>query len=274
MKEHLTRRMFIKTTSGLSIAFMIVGGLPETARAAVDDKQQSIYDEFPAQDPERVREMVGVSHGNVTRVRELLALHPALAKATWDWGFGDWETALGAASHIGNNEIARLLIANGARPDIFTFAMFGNLVVVKAYIAANPGIQKIHGPHGLTLMHHARAGGEQSKSVVEYLEQIGDADIAQTSSPLSEEEKLSYTGDYSFGTEANLKMRISVNKDGSLSITRLPDGTNRRIFYLGNHEFYPTGAPAVRVRFDVQQGKKISLSIIDGTPMLTAQRDV
>jgi len=274
MKKHLTRRTFIKTTSGLCIAPMIVGGLAETSSVEVDDKQQSIYDEFPAQDPEQVREMVGVSHGNVTRVRELLALHPSLAKATWDWGFGDWETALGAASHVGNNEIARLLIANGARPDIFTFAMFGNLDVVKAYIMANPGIQKIHGPHGLTLMHHARVGGEQSKPVVEYLQQVGDADIVQASSPLSEEEKLMYTGDYSFGTDANLKMRINVNKDGTLSITRLPVGTNRRIFYLGNHEFYPTGAPAVRVRFEVQLGKSKSLSIIDGTPTLTAQRDV
>ena len=40
----------------------------------------------------------------------------ALACATLDWGFGDWETALGAASHVGRPEIAEYLIANGAEP--------------------------------------------------------------------------------------------------------------------------------------------------------------
>jgi hypothetical protein len=34
-----------------------------------------------------------------------------LARAAWDWGFGDWETALGAASHMGSRPI---------RPDQFT----------------------------------------------------------------------------------------------------------------------------------------------------------
>src|SRR5262249_873560 len=61
---------------------------------------------FPGTPPELAREMVAVSHGNVKRVRELVEAHPALAKAAWDWGFGDWETALGAASHVGNREIA------------------------------------------------------------------------------------------------------------------------------------------------------------------------
>ena len=36
---------------------------------------------FPSHDPALAREMVGVSHGNVARVRELLEAHPALAKA-------------------------------------------------------------------------------------------------------------------------------------------------------------------------------------------------
>ena len=55
------------------------------------------------------KEIVGVSHGNLARVRELVQQHPALAKASFDWGYGDRETALGAASHIGRREIAELL---------------------------------------------------------------------------------------------------------------------------------------------------------------------
>ena len=71
-----------------------------------------------------------------------MARQPTLSKATFDWGFGDWETALGAASHVGSREIAELLIANGAHPTIFSAAMLGQLDAVKAFVEAAPGIQK------------------------------------------------------------------------------------------------------------------------------------
>jgi hypothetical protein len=50
--------------------------------------------------------MVIKSHDQVARVRALLARWPTLSRATIDLGFGDWEDALGAASHVGNREIA------------------------------------------------------------------------------------------------------------------------------------------------------------------------
>jgi len=53
---------------------------------------------------------VVVAHFNLARVKELVGRHATLAKAAWDWGFGDWETALGAASHVGNRDIAELLL--------------------------------------------------------------------------------------------------------------------------------------------------------------------
>ena len=56
---------------------------------------------FPSQDPDLVKETVVAAHGNLSRVRELVEARPALAKATYDWGYGDWETALGGASHVG-----------------------------------------------------------------------------------------------------------------------------------------------------------------------------
>ena len=73
-------------------------------------------DAFPAQDPALVRETVGVSHRDLTRVRELVERQPALARGAIDWGFGDWEACLDAASHTGNKAIAEFLLANGARP--------------------------------------------------------------------------------------------------------------------------------------------------------------
>src|SRR5207247_9446648 len=99
-------------------------------------------------DPDLVREMVSVAHFNVKRVKELVERQPTLAGAAWDWGFGDWENALGAASHVGNREIAEYLIAHGARPTIFSAAMLGQLEVVKALVAGSPARPAILGPTG------------------------------------------------------------------------------------------------------------------------------
>ena len=116
---------------------------------------------MPRQDPALAKETVGVSHRDIKRVRELVERQPALARAAVDWGFGDWETALGAAAHTGRREIAEFLLANGAQPTMFSAAMLGQLDVVKAFVAASPGIQRTPGPHGIPLLAHARAGGAE-----------------------------------------------------------------------------------------------------------------
>ncbi len=156
---------------------------------------------FPTQDPALVREMVGVSHGNLARVKELVERQPALARATYDWGFGDWESALDAASHVGNREIALFLLANGARPTIFSAAMLGQLDVVKAFVAATPGVQRTLGPHGITLLAHATAGRDQARPVLEYLEQLGDANPRLESPPLTDAEIAALSGTYHYGSE-------------------------------------------------------------------------
>jgi hypothetical protein len=63
-------------------------------------------DVFPAVDPALVREAVGVSHRDLARLRELVERPPALARVSIDWGFGDWESCIDAASHTGNKAIA------------------------------------------------------------------------------------------------------------------------------------------------------------------------
>src|SRR5258708_39109127 len=60
-----------------------------------------VTDIFPTQPPELVREMVLVSHFDLTRVKELVSARPSLARAAWDWALGDWEDGLRAASHVG-----------------------------------------------------------------------------------------------------------------------------------------------------------------------------
>lgn len=227
---------------------------------------------YPTQDPALVKEMVGVSHAQLPRVRELLAAHPSLARAAWDWGFGDWETALGAASHTGQREIAELLITNGARPDIFTFAMLGQLDVVKAYVAAQPGIQRILGPHGITLLSHAEAGGPKAAAVAEYLTSLGDADIGQPSLPLTDDAKRLYLGDYSFGPRGEDRFEVSVMRNGQLAISRKPDGAARVLKRKSDHTFSPAGAPEVDIVFEVRDGAVRGVTINDGPVRLAAAR--
>lgn len=124
----------------------------------------------PALDQDLVREFVANAHGDVNAVREALDLHPTLVNACWDWGGGDWETALGAASHVGRRDIAELLLRRGARLDVFAAAMLGELDVVRAVLAAQPEVLHALGPHGIPLRAHAEAGGEQARGVVELLD--------------------------------------------------------------------------------------------------------
>ena len=125
--------------------------------------------EKPALEATLVQEFVGNAHGNFARVKELLEQEPALVNSTWDWGGGDFETALGAASHMGNKQIANYLLEHGARLDIFAAAMLGKIEVVKAALEAYPEMVNTPGPHGIPLYVHAEAGGEDAKLVLEYL---------------------------------------------------------------------------------------------------------
>jgi hypothetical protein len=119
--------------------------------------------------PEEVNEMVAKSHGDLEYVRAALADDPTLANAAWDWGAGDWETALGAAGHMGRRDIAELLLAHGARLDIFVAAMLGEVEIVQAMLAAHPELRDAKGPHGISLQSHAEAGGDQARGVLELL---------------------------------------------------------------------------------------------------------
>jgi len=126
----------------------------------------------PALELDLVQEFVAKAHGDFERVKELLTQNPGLVNATWDWGGGDFETALGAAAHMGHKEIANYLLEHGARLDLFAAAMLGKLDIVKAALDAYPDAIKIPGPHGISLIAHAQAGGDKAKSVLDFLESL------------------------------------------------------------------------------------------------------
>jgi hypothetical protein len=196
---------------------------------------------------------------------------PALANAAWDWGFGDWETALGAASHMGNVEIARALLAHGARPSIFSAAMLGQIGVVRAFVEAAPGVQGTPGPHGITLLAHARAGGDAAKPVLEYLAALGGADPVPKNVELPPGLAAACAGVYAFGGRDDDRIEIAVDK-GVARFKR--SGTAaRNLVHLGDHAFHPAGAPAVRVRFAMTgEAQARELTVFDPDLVLTARR--
>lgn len=227
-----------------------------------------VADQFPTQPPELAREMVTVAHFDLKRVKELVDARRSLARASWDWGFGDWEDALGAASHMGNRPIAEYLISNGARPSLFSAAMLGHLEVVKAFIAAQPGVQRIRGPHSIPLLAHAKAGGVPARPVLEFLQSLGDAD-AIPAVPLSPADADAVKGTYVFGHAAS--QQIDVTIDNAQAIWTRKGMMGRPLFHLGNRLFYPWGAPSVRIHFS-QDAESTVMTINDPAVVLVANR--
>ena len=132
---------------------------------------QTVPDRGPRLDTELVKEFVIAAHGSLEKTTKMLETQPALVNATWDWGGGDWETGLGGASHMGNRAIAEYLLAKGARMDVFCAAMLGRIDIVKAFLAADPKVVDLPGPHRIPLIRHAIAGKQDA--VVELLKAHG-----------------------------------------------------------------------------------------------------
>lgn len=270
MSNH-TRRSILLSSWTLAL-FPALASRPASAQQggqAPNPSTPPVGDAYPSQDPELVKEMVTVAHGNVVRVKELVNRQQTLAKANYDWGFGDWESALGAASHVGNREIAEFLLANGARPTIFSAAMLGQLDVVKAFITTAPGTQKIKGPHTITLLRHAMAGGAQAKPVVDYLTQVGGADDRLPTKPITADEMAKLSGVYTFGASPADRLEVSVVRE-VLQISR-PGHVARGLAHLGSFEFYPAGAENVRIRFAETAGAT-RLTIHDPDVVLAARK--
>lgn len=250
------------------------GGTNESPDCPTSTLEQTMTNEvrasFPSTDPEDASAVVGAAHTDIDTVTELVTARPHLARASVDWGFGDWESAIGAASHMGRRDIAELLLAHDARPTIFSAAMMGQLDVVRAMVEAAPGVQRIPGPHGITLLAHARAGGDAAAAVYEYLEGLGDADEHPEIVDLSESERRAFVGDYTFEAAEHPSLEISEQR-GALWLRR--DGTpfGRRLFAVSEREFYPAGSPTVRIAFEVDDNGA-RLRIVDDVLVLEATR--
>ena len=236
---------------------------------------------YPHIEPELVMEVVGASHFNFARVKELVDKRPELAKATWDWRYGDFESAIGASSHVGHRDLAKYLVSKGARPTIFTFAMMGAYDVVKAMIEFNPGIQRTTGPHGISLLRHAQAGDRMKESMTQkekdnlkrlqdYLEELGDAD-GEKYIDVSPEEQKKYLGDYKYGDGEKDGFSIQLNMQKLLSLGPIGD-FGGSIYKIAEHQFTYNGAPSVTISFNAEEGQIMSLTVTDPDRSITARK--
>lgn len=265
MSIHLTRRHFFSATAATT-----AGGWAASAFGIADTQPAAVPAHFPQTDPELAQSIVGKSHFDIDAVRDLLREDPNLAIASWDWGFGDWESALGAASHVGRREIVELLMAHGARPNIFTLAMMDKVDAVRGICEALPGIQKTCGPHGITLLDHAVFG--RAERVREYLTKLGGAGEGQPSLPFEESQFRTYVGTYrADGLEQALLVIPHPRKGKGMGL-KLEGGVLRVLNRTGDHVFSPAGASHVTVRFGVSGNRAEGLTIHRKKPMLSARR--
>lgn len=103
-----------------------------------------------------VEELLGNAHGNLARVRELLDVHPAALNLKAPWN----ETAIEAATQMGDKPIIELLIGRGAPVDFFTACVLGRMDEVKADLEADPSRVNARGVHDLPALYFAAIGGD------------------------------------------------------------------------------------------------------------------
>ena len=118
-----------------------------------------------------IQDFVIFGHMDLPMVKKLLEKEPMLINAMMDWGAGDWESALGGASHMGRHDIVEYLLEKGARIDIFCAAMMGQLEAVRSFLTLQPKLIDSRGPHGFTLHFHAQLAKDSGKTL-DYLQSV------------------------------------------------------------------------------------------------------
>lgn len=142
-----------------------IAGIVSAPLLSFAKEQPAFIDPIPA---DKVKEFVTAGHTDFAKTKQMLEDTPGLLYATWDWGGGDFETALEGAGHMGNREIATYLIEKGARTNLYVLTMLGKTQLVKSYLDLFPDYLFARGPHGLTLLHHAQKGGDDAKELYDY----------------------------------------------------------------------------------------------------------
>lgn len=265
----ISRRDVLWAAGVSSVLPMLARAQPPSATPASSEAgSEHAWPHFPHHDPALIAELVGKAHRDESAVRSLIDRHPELVNAWWDWGFGDWESALGAASHTGRRSIAEFLIERGARIDIFAAAMLGMTDVVRSFVSARPGVQRQLGPHAITLLAHARVGGEQAKDTLEYLQALGDADRPPATITPSPEDLDRCLGEYALGPGAQDRFSVKLNQKSAVVFARAGE-PDRMLHATAKDRFFPAGVPTTSFVFDPPLG---TLTITAGPMVVVAKR--
>lgn len=178
-----SRRSFLRTSVGL-VATGLVVNFASAQEAQPPPPGVAKPPPKPAPlPPDKVQAAVGQAHRSLEKVRKLVEEFPLLANACWDWGGGDFETPLEAAAHTGRREIAEYLLSKGARPSLYAAGMLGQLDLVKSFLAVDPKAHLVPGPHGFTLLHCVKEGGDPAKPVLDWLLAQGVPDVTRRPLP-------------------------------------------------------------------------------------------
>jgi ankyrin repeat protein len=105
--------------------------------------------------PAQIRDFIIAAHGNLPRVREMLARHPGLLTVRQYWSNDDSESAVQAAAQVGSTPVVEYLLDKGAPLEICTAAMLGRKEIVERMLDEDPSLIEARGAHGIPLMPHA-----------------------------------------------------------------------------------------------------------------------
>lgn len=120
---------------------------------------------------ELILEFVLAAHKSFDETKKILEKYPLLLNCTSQFKKGDFETAVGGASHMGRRDIVDYLVSKGARLDIFNYAFLGYDDFIKKIVTDYPYLLNSYGPHGFTLLHHAEVG--KRTELVEWFQSKG-----------------------------------------------------------------------------------------------------
>lgn len=178
MSQSVSRRKFCTLAASVAAAPLAM---------AQDEKPKAREAEFTRDYPEpefkpgwkkpqinrtMLQDFVIYAHSDLEMTKKLVDKEPMLINGFMDWGAGDWESGLGGASHMGRHDIVAFLLSRGARIDIFTATMMGQIEAVKAFLKLEPKLIDSRGPHGFTLHFHAQLAGKKADEMVDFLQSI------------------------------------------------------------------------------------------------------
>src|SRR5437899_6506449 len=104
---------------------------------------------------EQIREFVIAGHGNLEKVKKMLAENPKLLNSSYQWNENDTETAVQAAAQVGSANVAQFLLKQGAPLEICTAAMLSMRDEVERRLNDDPKNVNATGAHGIPLLPHA-----------------------------------------------------------------------------------------------------------------------